>query len=169
MDFYYTERGFFRVLHPAFLDKRSASLTCFASAWIGMPIGMLSASASKIVRTITSSAKVLCEQAEAHQAEADGLHGDEEGDGFASELKMPESPSATSSLAPMRCIGALMIFCGGLVMAIDDEMPLAAEELNTMVNFRDTMGFTCFGEQGMNNSTHKKCHGNLMFGCLIFS
>ena len=65
MHFYYAERGFFRVLHPAFLDKQSASLTCFASAWVGMPIGMLSASASKIVRSIVNSTKVLCEQAKA--------------------------------------------------------------------------------------------------------
>ena len=31
-----------------------------------------------------------------------------------------------------------------------------------------TMGICCFGEQGMNHK-RRACHGNLMFGCLLFS
>jgi hypothetical protein len=64
-------------------------------------------------------------------------------------------------------IGALMIFCGGMVMAIDDEMPLACEELAGVVHHKDTMGICCFGEQGM-GADRKVEHGNLMFGCLVF-
>jgi len=65
------------------------------------------------------------------------------------------------------CIGALMIFCGGLVMAIDTLMPLAAEQLSTVVGHNSVMGVCCFGEQGMSKGT--AVHGNLMFGCLLFS
>ena len=42
-----------------------------------------------------------------------------------------------------------MIFCGGLVMAIDEQMPLAVEQLGTAVGENDVMGICCFGEQGM--------------------
>jgi len=65
------------------------------------------------------------------------------------------------------CIGALMIFCGGLVMAIDALMPLAAEQLSMVVGHSSTMGVCCFGEQGMCGG--RPVHGNLMFGCLLFS
>ena len=60
-----------------------------------------------------------------------------------------------------------MIFCGGMVMTIDDEMPLACEELAGVVNHKDTMGICCFGEQGV-GPDHQAKHGNLMFGCLAF-
>ena len=53
-------------------------------------------------------------------------------------------------------------------MAIDDEMPLACEELAGVVHHKDTMGICCFGEQGM-NSSREAMHGNLMFGALLFS
>ena len=65
-------------------------------------------------------------------------------------------------------IGALNIFCGGLVMAIDDSMPIAAEQLAEAVGHNNTMGICCFGEQGMDHK-RRACHGNLMFGCLLFS
>ena len=66
------------------------------------------------------------------------------------------------------CVGSFMIFCGGLVMAIDDQMPLAVEQLANIVGQKNTMGVCCFGEQGM-DCDHKATHGNLMFGCLLFS
>ena len=47
-------------------------------------------------------------------------------------------------------------------------VPLAAEQLAEVVGHNNTMGICCFGEQGMNNS-RKAIHGNLMFGCLLFS
>ena len=65
-------------------------------------------------------------------------------------------------------VGALNIFCGGLVMAIDDIMPKVAEELADVVGHNNTMGICCFGEQGMDQG-RKAIHGNLMFGCLLFS
>mmetsp|Transcript_55601 Transcript_55601/g.148300 ORF Transcript_55601/g.148300 Transcript_55601/m.148300 type:complete len:654 (-) Transcript_55601:255-2216(-) len=65
------------------------------------------------------------------------------------------------------CVGALMIFCGGLVMAIDTMMPMATEQLSAVVGHKSTMGICCFGEQGM--SAGRVVHGNLMFGCLMFS
>ena len=53
-------------------------------------------------------------------------------------------------------------------MAIDDMMPIVAEELADVVGQSNTMGICCFGEQGMDQS-RTAIHGNLMFGCLLFS
>lgn len=64
-----------------------------------------------------------------------------------------------------QCIGALMIFCGGLVMAIDDDMPIICEKLATLVGYRDHVGLCCFGEQGTMCCGGHASHGNLMFGC----
>ena len=66
------------------------------------------------------------------------------------------------------CVGALMIFCGGLVMAIDDDMPLVCEKLASVVAYKDHVGFCCFGEQGRMASHSSAQHGNLMFGCMMF-
>ena len=37
-----------------------------------------------------------------------------------------------------------------------------------MLGQNNTMGICCFGEQGMNHA-RRATHGNLMFGCLLFS
>ena len=59
-----------------------------------------------------------------------------------------------------------MIFCGDLVMAIDESM--AVEELADVVSHNNTMDLCCFGKQGMNHK-RQACHGSLMYGCLLFS
>ena len=53
-------------------------------------------------------------------------------------------------------------------MAIDGAMPIAAEQLAEGVCHNNVMGICCFGEQGMNHR-RQPTHGNLMFGCLLFS
>jgi hypothetical protein len=73
-----------------------------------------------------------------------------------------------STVTKQTCVGALSIFCGGLVMALDDDMPMAAEELKGAVGHLDMLGICCFGEQGMDHNLNP-IHGNLMFGCLLFS
>jgi len=62
-----------------------------------------------------------------------------------------------------------MIFWGrgGLVLAIDDEMPLACAQLAGKLNYRDSLGFCCFGEQGT-AAQGLTTHGNLMFGPAVF-
>ena len=71
-------------------------------------------------------------------------------------------------IEPHEVIGALNIFCGGLVMAINDSMQEATDELSKALGHHNTMGICCFGEQGMDHQ-RRACHGNLMFGCLLFS
>eukprot|EP00966_Prymnesium_polylepis_P236307 5464945-Prymnesium_polylepis.1 len=66
----------------------------------------------------------------------------------------------TASFGVTDVVGSFNIFCGGLVMAIDDQMPLAAEQLADVVGQNNTMGICCFGEQGMDPSG-RAIHGNL--------
>jgi len=136
--------SYVRVMHPAFLHEKDGSLTTFADARVGMEVTMLDAAPESLAKLISTSAKGLI-------TDAMGVSG-----GDASAFEAHE------------VVGALMIFCGGLVMAIDDSMPLAAEQLAEAVGHNNTMGVCCFGEQGMNHK-RRACHGNLMFGCLLFS
>ena len=52
--------------------------------------------------------------------------------------------------------------------SIATAVPLAAEQLADVIGQNNTMGVCCFGEQGM-NPNRQAIHGNLMFGCLLFS
>ena len=78
---------------------------------------------------------------------------------------------AASAFEAHEVVGALNIFCGALVMTIDTAMPIAAEQLAEGVCHSNVMGICCFGEQGMAPGARgmQPTHGNLMFGCLLFS
>ena len=102
----------------------------------GMTIKMLSGSPETLTKNISKGARTLLDE------DASKNHGQDEG------------------FETADCAGALMIFCGGLVMAIDDQMPSAVEALAHAVGHRDTMGLCCFGEQGMNNA-REAMHGEM--------
>ena len=63
--------------------------------------------------------------------------------------------------------------CGGLVMAIDESMPLVCEQLAATLGYHDHLGLCCFGEQGLvcgtewGGNEHVR-HGNLMVGCMLW-
>jgi hypothetical protein len=62
-----------------------------------------------------------------------------------------------------------MILCGGLIVGLDEEMPLATEQLSRQLGSGgNVLGFCCFGEQGMDDSG-RAIHANLSVGCLLFS
>jgi hypothetical protein len=130
--------SYHRVLHPAFLHQSTGGLTTFADAREGMPIAMLTAAPETLAKQISESARQLLN--------TDGGSYTGDGDDTA---------------------GALMIFCGGLAMAIDNSMGIAAEKLAAVVGQKATMGICCFGEQGMNHK-RQAIHGNLMVGCILF-
>lgn len=79
-----------------------------------------------------------------------------------------DDASSAAAIEVDDVVGSLNIFCGGLTMAIDDMMPIAAEQLAEVVGHNNTLGICCFGEQGM-DAGRRPIHGNLMFGCLLFS
>ena len=71
-------------------------------------------------------------------------------------------------LAPKECLGAFMILCGGLVMAMDEKIEGVYEDLANEVVKAEALGMCAFGEQGP-NCNRESMHGNLMFGVLMFS
>ncbi len=142
-----TGDGHVRVMHPAFLNKHSGALTTFADAREGMQVVMLDAAPETMAKKISQSAKSLVADAMDASAAAGG---------------------SSAKFETKDVVGALSIFCGGLVMAIDDKMPMAAEQLAEVLGHNNTMGVCCFGEQGMDHC-RRATHGNLMFGCLLFS
>ena len=71
-------------------------------------------------------------------------------------------------LAPKECLGAFMILCGGLVMAMEEEIKEVYEKLADVGGKRASLGMCAFGEQGP-NCNRESMHGNLMFGVLMFS
>lgn len=137
-----------RVLHPAFVDTVSGGISLFADVHQGCRLTMLRATAETLIDAIPASALQLIRSDSASTA----------------------SRRSNSGPGHGRCIGAMMVFCGGLVMAIDDDMPLVCEKLSTMVGYRDHMGICCFGEQGkmLAGGASSTAHGNLMFGCMLF-
>ena len=66
------------------------------------------------------------------------------------------------------CLGAFMILCGGLVMAMEEEIKEVYEKLADVGGKRASLGMCAFGEQGP-NCNRESMHGNLMFGVLMFS
>eukprot|EP00931_Biecheleriopsis_adriatica_P053583 TRINITY_DN31391_c0_g1_i2.p1 TRINITY_DN31391_c0_g1~~TRINITY_DN31391_c0_g1_i2.p1 ORF type:complete len:615 (+),score=114.68 TRINITY_DN31391_c0_g1_i2:37-1881(+) len=65
-------------------------------------------------------------------------------------------------------VGSFQIFCGGVMMAVKDDMPIAVEKLGLALDWKPSMGAVTFGEQGtfMDGTPG---HGNLMFSSLVFS
>mmetsp|Transcript_96385 Transcript_96385/g.274722 ORF Transcript_96385/g.274722 Transcript_96385/m.274722 type:complete len:346 (-) Transcript_96385:762-1799(-) len=64
--------------------------------------------------------------------------------------------------------GALVIYCGGCMLAIKDEMDIPCHNLSRALGGAPFLGHHTFGEQGsFPNKT--SAHGNLMFSTLVFS
>ena len=129
----------FRVLHPLSVDSAAGSLT--VGGWVaeGTNLTLLAAEAETLVNNIceVSSALVKSDAQKRLGVDASG--------------------------AVEECLGAFMIFCGGLVKALQDDMEERWEELADPGGKREALGMCAFGEQG------PRGHGNLMVGALLFS
>lgn len=65
-------------------------------------------------------------------------------------------------------LGSYQILCGGVMMAIKEDMPVVVEKLGISLGFKPTMGGCTFGEQA-SFKDGRPGHGNLMFTALLFS
>jgi hypothetical protein len=63
--------------------------------------------------------------------------------------------------------GALIVFCGGSMLAMKHDMPKVVAGLNEVFGDIPFMGIFTFGEQGT-TLDGKNLHGNLMISCLAF-
>ena len=129
----------FRVLHPLSVDSATGSLTLGGSVAEGTNLTLLAAEAKTLVNNICEVSSALVK----------------------SDAQKRLGVDASSAVE--ECLGAFMIFCGGLVKALQDDMEERWEELADPGGKREALGMCAFGEQG------PRGHGNLMVGALLFS
>jgi hypothetical protein len=63
--------------------------------------------------------------------------------------------------------GALMNYCGGCMMAVEDRMGEVAADVAASIDGAPSLGVLSFGEQGM-GLDGANAHGNLMIACIVF-
>lgn len=63
--------------------------------------------------------------------------------------------------------GALVVYCGGCRMAVEDDINQVAQNLRTALPDMPFLGVFTFGEQG-HLPSGGNCHGNLMISCITF-
>ncbi|WP_119153212.1 FIST signal transduction protein [Caldimonas tepidiphila] len=64
--------------------------------------------------------------------------------------------------------GALVVYCGGCMLTVRDDMARVVEGLNRSLDGRPFLGTFTFGEQG-SVASRQSVHGNLMISSLVFS
>lgn len=64
--------------------------------------------------------------------------------------------------------GALVVYCGGCMLAVGDQMSVVANDVNEALGGAPSLGIFTFGEQGavVGDQNH---HGNLMISCVTFA
>ena len=63
--------------------------------------------------------------------------------------------------------GALMIYCGGCMLSVQDEIPEVVSGVNDALGGAPFLGAFTFGEQGALLNAGNR-HGNLMISCIVF-
>ncbi|MDX8346897.1 FIST N-terminal domain-containing protein [Cognatiyoonia sp. IB215446] len=63
--------------------------------------------------------------------------------------------------------GALMIYCGGCMLSVQDSIPEVVNGVNTALGSAPFLGAFTFGEQGTLIKAGNR-HGNLMISCIVF-
>lgn len=74
---------------------------------------------------------------------------------------------AGGSITPEQCAGALVVYCAGCMLAIQDNMDAVAEEMTQALGDRPFLGMFTFGEQGCFVGGDNY-HGNLMISVVAF-
>ena len=73
-----------------------------------------------------------------------------------------------SSVALNEVIGALVVFCGGCMLQIEEEMDIPCKKLSSQLGGSPFLGCHTFGEVGR-FADGQVAHGNLMFSVLLFT
>lgn len=73
-----------------------------------------------------------------------------------------------ANFTPGEIAGALIIYCAGCMLSVENQMSLVASEVNAAVGGAPSLGIFTFGEQGP-VELNKNHHGNLMISCALFS
>ncbi|MEM7742785.1 MAG: FIST C-terminal domain-containing protein [Pseudomonadota bacterium] len=65
-------------------------------------------------------------------------------------------------------VGALMVYCGGCMLAVEDRMDEVVAGVNQSLGGAPFLGIFTFGEQGT-DFRRENHHGNLMISCITFA
>ncbi len=74
----------------------------------------------------------------------------------------------TGDLAPERIAGALVVYCGGCMLAVRERMDEVVGGVEAALGGAPFLGTFTFGEQGT-TLDGANLHGNLMISCILFS
>lgn len=83
--------------------------------------------------------------------------------GRVAEFTLKSGDMAQSDVA-----GALMVYCGGCMLAVQDKLDDVYSGVNTALDHKPFLGVFTFGEQGSVHGAGNR-HGNLMISCIAFS
>ncbi|MEM7526967.1 MAG: FIST N-terminal domain-containing protein [Pseudomonadota bacterium] len=72
------------------------------------------------------------------------------------------------NLEPSDVAGALVIYCGGCMMAVQDHLDRVADDVDAALGGAPWLGIFTFGEQGTVIDGQNR-HGNLMISCAAFA
>ncbi|MEM6465003.1 MAG: FIST N-terminal domain-containing protein [Pseudomonadota bacterium] len=75
---------------------------------------------------------------------------------------------AADNLEKDDILGALMIYCGGCMLRVEERLSEVSEGVNEELGSAPFLGAFTFGEQGQILGSGNR-HGNLMISCIIFS
>lgn len=73
----------------------------------------------------------------------------------------------SGNLQPAKVAGALMVYCGGCMLAVQDRLTDVTDGVSTALPGVPYLGIFTFGEQGVVLDGHNR-HGNLMISAIIF-
>jgi len=81
--------------------------------------------------------------------------------------QITRSALETSRLTPLQISGALVTYCAGCILTVQDQMFQVAAEIRNALGGKPFLGSFTFGEQGcfLGGENH---HGNLMFSIVLF-
>jgi hypothetical protein len=78
------------------------------------------------------------------------------------------SAIATGGVEPESVVGAIVFYCAGCMLAVQDQMDQVAERIDKAINHAPFLGLFTFGEQGC-FFKNLNTHGNLMVSVVAFS
>lgn len=82
--------------------------------------------------------------------------------------KVAALAAQSGTIAPDNIAGALMVYCGGCMLAVQDRLDDVTGGITTALPNVPFMGVFTFGEQGMVLGERNR-HGNLMISAIIFA
>ena len=81
---------------------------------------------------------------------------------------MTQSAISAAGFEPESITGALVIYCAGCMLTVQDDMQQVARQIDAAIDHAPFLGIFTFGEQGCFIG-NENSHGNLMISAVVFS